>query len=184
MTVSRRSARNRSIARARAGGASWQQIADEFGLSERQARRCAAEALQVTDMRNDSPEELLDLILTAQRLAVERLQDMTASRNESIVVGAARSLPAAAAALMETLVEVGAMPTNGGWKVISDARFVWLALMSAAARSGVDRSVVQQAFQEELEAVGASAVMELVPAAVRAEHEKQASEWTRPIRRT
>lgn len=108
-----RRARNRAIADARDGGMKWREVAERFGLSERQARRAymehLAEAGQLIDVE---PAEALRQALNVHVWALDELRQLAANAdNSSAAVGAVRSRVTVSHQLIDLLVRAGLLPT-------------------------------------------------------------------------
>ena len=112
LSAGERRERNRQIADARAEGTAWREIAAKFRISERQARRAAAEAVRLTaeERRLDDmePEAVLARIIEVQLRALGRVEElMEEADNSNAKVGAARATGALGSELRDSLAAAG-----------------------------------------------------------------------------
>lgn len=94
LPAAERAARNARIAEAKAAGATWPEVAERFALSERQARRTAAEhAATAVAERSVDADALVARIIRVHAVSLDRLERLSArADNDSARVGgAARS---------------------------------------------------------------------------------------------
>jgi hypothetical protein len=107
-----RRGRNRAIAEARDGGATWPQIAERFRLSERHARRAYAEHLrEAGEVVNLDAGEALREVLNVHVWALGELRALASSAdNSSARVGAIRSRVSVSHDLLRLLVAAGVVP--------------------------------------------------------------------------
>lgn len=105
--------RNRAIAEAREGGATWPVVAERFALSERHARRAYLEYVREAGRLIDlDPAETLREVVQVHTWALEELRALAATAdNSSARVGAVRSRVTVAQDLLKLLVTAGVVPS-------------------------------------------------------------------------
>lgn len=137
-----RRVRNRQIAEARHAGTSWREIARRFEVSERQARRAAADALQLSveehGLTGLDPEAILGRIIRIQLRALDRVAVlMEGADNSSAEVGAARAAGSIGADLRASLIGAGLIPDSGErLRLKRETRAAAFALHRIARRLG------------------------------------------------
>jgi hypothetical protein len=129
-------------------------IEARFGLSERQARRGAAEAAQLTAEVLDfaDAEELVVQIINVQRDALDHLAEMLDGdfENESAKVGAIRTAGSLGVDVHQTLVRVGLLPDNGSrLRLDAEIEAAVKALVAVAKDLGIDRHEILSRLQEQ-----------------------------------
>jgi len=142
-TVSEKSARNRRIAQARAVGRTWSQIAEEFGLSERQTRRAAAEWVRDASVTEPLREDANAVLAEAVRIHREVLRDAAPlarrADNDSARIAALKLRLTASRGLLDVLAWSGQVPdTARSWRFALDVAAFVGAVLAAAADAGID----------------------------------------------
>lgn len=139
------------MSRRKAEGAKWNQLAVEFGISERQARRAVADAQRISaeegSLDDVRPLHLLHRIIEVQSRSLDRLaelmDDAQAARNANAVVGACRAAGSVGEALRKSLFCSGLLPSRVAFgpgdavKFKREAETVTKAMIAVGDRVGV-----------------------------------------------
>lgn len=160
LTASARAERNRRIAAARAAGRAWAEIAAEFSISERTARRAEREHLAAAAAGSDGlalldPAALLRQVLDVHVWALARLGEVAGrADNTSAEVGAVRSRAATARDLLALLSHVGLLPAGpAGWSADVELRAAAAAMVEVARRRGIPPDEILAELDERLPAL-------------------------------
>ncbi len=145
--------RNRQIAAARTRGETWKTIGKRFGISDRQARRAAAEAHEIEAELVDGAdtEGVLRHVAEVQLRALNHLDQLMGDGpdNHNALVGAARGAASVGAAILDTWRAAGALPDPSSMRVAGEVRTIVEALVRVAQEEGIDPNSVLARLDEE-----------------------------------
>jgi hypothetical protein len=161
LTADERQRRDARIVAASRAGATAVAIAEREHLTDRQVRRIIREdgpasaavasvpELQVPDLLEVDPFGELARCVATHHESINRLRTIAGnSRNDAVVVGAAKASAALSADLMALLSTAGLLPRSPfDWKTELQWSTAWKLLFNALAEVGVD----PDAFTAELE---------------------------------
>jgi hypothetical protein len=150
LTAAQRAERNRLIAEAHLAGAKWEPIGDRFGMSGRQARRCAKDhAESVAGLAGSPParvgrvegtdvQTLLGLAVYAHDVALRRgLSLLFVADNDNAYVGAMRAVSSLTGSLVGTLKALGFVGDPGLERFKAELSVAACALLDVAEGAGV-----------------------------------------------
>lgn len=152
LSAAERVERNRRIAAAKAAGATWPEVADAFGVSEKTARRAAAEhaatAAPPADADLDA-ETLVRRVLQVHDVALDRLERLAArADNDSARVGAARSLATVSVSLLDVLGRLGLLNDPALSRYYAEMRRAGVGIVLLARRHNIPFEEVDRALGE------------------------------------
>jgi hypothetical protein len=154
-----REARAKRILAAAERGETTAAIADREGISPRQVRRVlerhaalahdGPDDLPVVDVLEIDPFGELGRCIAAHRESIGRLRSVARqSRNDAVVVGAAKASAALSGELVALLVSSGLLPQAAfQWRAELQWRTAWEALVASLSEAGID----EDAFLNEVE---------------------------------
>jgi len=139
-----RAERNRRIAEERAAGASYEALAERYGLSARHVRRAEIAGMRraalpaVTGGDGLDPAALVERVVGAHVLALDRLEALARrADNSSAQVGACRSLSTVGLGLVALLARLGLVGDPDTARFQSEMKVVIGALFDLADRHGI-----------------------------------------------
>ncbi len=153
LPAAERAERNRRIAESKAAGATWPEVAERCGVSEKTARRAAAEHAAVGVTRRDldagvDAEALVERVVRVHVLALDRLERLSAwADNDSARVGAARSLSTVSVALLDVLARLGLVGDPGMVRFRAEMQRAAVAVVSLADRHDIPWEEVDAALR-------------------------------------
>jgi hypothetical protein len=150
LTAAQRAERNRQIAEAHLGGATWEQIGTRFGMSGRQARRCAKDHAETVAGLGGSPparvgpvagadvQGLLGLAVYAHDVALRRgLSLLFVADNDNAYVGAMRAVSSLTGSLVGTLKALGFVGDPGLERFRAEMALAAAAVLDLAESRGI-----------------------------------------------
>ncbi len=161
--------RDHAIWQARLEGAPWKQIAEGFGVSQRQAQRAAKDASRaareaITALDGIEPLTVLREIIDGQRAAFAAAVELTtAADSDNGRVGACRAVGTLGGEIRASLVGAGLLPfrqapgPGDALAVIAEGRALALRLAHAAEHAGLNGDTILAAVEFEPAALPAGA---------------------------
>lgn len=162
-TASQREVRAQRIIAAADRGEATSVIADREGISSRQVRRVLArraapphndpDDLLAVDVLDVDPFGELGRCISAHHEAIGRLRAIAGqSRNDAVVVGAAKASAALSAELVGLLVSSGLLPQAAfQWRNECQWQTAWRILFASLAEVGIDEEVFVGELERRLE---------------------------------